>query len=485
MIIDDLDLVEIVSIEEDGEDECFDISNFEDDCFNNEGNFFCDDVLVHNCIPDYVKNRDINKNWAKSVNPKVAEILKDTYGIIVYQEQLQAMWVQLANFTVPEAEAARKIISKKWLAKLPQVEKQWKEGASKVIGKNEADEWWKKMVDFGRYCFNLSHATAYSIITFQCLYLKAYFPAEWWAAVLTECQPYKHSTYMSAAKLDGVKFGNLDVNKLTMEYSVKGDQIVTGLLSVKGIGKKSAKTFSDVKGPFLDVDDMVKKCGKSKKAFERFIKLGGFDLIHKNRRGLWIWYQYMYCSGDEQKRVKKFLHEQFGLPEAEIKKERDRQIKFYKLQYPKKNVIPSKILNWRPKVELKRDDVIDYFNDYSPAEILQIEKELLGYYWSSPLDLYQTNGYTIEEAKTCGQIEAVIETVTEKKSQKGNKFFVFKLNDGVQTTDVTVWADVYENTSRKITQPGVGICIGVDYNEDRRNFKICNGGMILPLFKKD
>ena len=151
----DLEEVVILSIEEDGEEECYDISNYEDDCLDNEGNFFCDDILVHNCIPDYIARRDDpNQGWKNGVDKRITNILSDTFNVIVYQESLTAIWIQLAGFTVPEAEAARKIIAKKWTEKLPVVEKQWKDGASKSIGIDEVNKWWDLMYTFGRYAFN-------------------------------------------------------------------------------------------------------------------------------------------------------------------------------------------------------------------------------------------------------------------------------------------------------------------------------------------
>ena len=156
--LNDLEKVIVEEIQEIGDDEVYDISNYENDCIDNEGNFFCNDVLVHNCIPEYIKRRDDKEmKWKEGMDPRIVEILKSTYGIITYQEQLQTMWIRLAGFNVPEAEGARKVIAKKWQDKLPQVEKKWKDGAEKVIGKEEADKWWDLMKSFGRYAFNLAH----------------------------------------------------------------------------------------------------------------------------------------------------------------------------------------------------------------------------------------------------------------------------------------------------------------------------------------
>lgn len=440
-------------------------------------------------IPEYIARRDDpTQKWRETEDPRITEMLESTYGIIVFQEQLQAMWMQLAKFTTPEAEAARKVVSKKWVDKLPKIEEQWKKGASATIGEQVASEWWEKMVTFGRYCFNKSHAVAYSIVTYRCLYLKAHYPAEWWAAVMTMCQPWKLSNYMSAARLDGVKFSNLDANHLTIDYTVKGDQVIPGLVSVKGAGKKACHQFTTIPGPFMDVDDFVGKCGKSKNIMERLIKLGAFDQIHKNRRGLWAWYQYKYATGKPITQLRKAINTRFSWTQAQIDAERDRQAQAFLALNPKKTKIPKKILKYKgPKKPLvTRDQVLDLFEDYSPGDILKIEKDFLGYYWTSPLDMYLTEGFTIEEAKIDGYLEGVIETVAEKRAKKsGNKFYILHLTDGVQSADVLVWSDIYHATPPAVFQQGVGVRIAVDYNEEKKGFKIKDNSFIVPLIRKD
>jgi len=106
-------------------------------------------------LKHFVENRDdVTQKWKEELDPRIVDILRETSGILCYQEQLSATWMSLAGFTVPEAEAARKIISKKWVEKLPQVEKQWIEGATKTIGKEAAEHFWELMRTFGRYAFN-------------------------------------------------------------------------------------------------------------------------------------------------------------------------------------------------------------------------------------------------------------------------------------------------------------------------------------------
>jgi len=106
-------------------------------------------------IPEAVENRDdMYGSWKKKLHPDILRVLESTYGVIVYQEQLQAIWQIVAGFTAPQAQEARKAVAKKWVHKLKPIREQWIVGATRVLGAREAEMWWPKMETFGRYAFN-------------------------------------------------------------------------------------------------------------------------------------------------------------------------------------------------------------------------------------------------------------------------------------------------------------------------------------------
>jgi len=461
------------------------------------------DLVVYNAlgrpgpmdmIPEYIKRRDDKSlAWKKGVDDRITNLLSETYNVIVYQEQLQAMWIRLAGFTVPEAEAHRKVISKKWKDKLPLVEKQWKTGAAKTIGQDEADKWWGLMVEFGRYAFNRAHSVAYSLITYWCLYLKAHYPAEWWAAAMAGCHKDKLKSYMGAAKLEGVVFGGLDVNKLTYAFAVIDDKVVIGLQAVKGVGEKASGELCSLKGPFTNVDEMVGQLGKKKGIFERLIKLGAFDKLHPNRKGLWMWYQYKYCSGPEFTELRKEIDSKIMPPESDLEKIRAEKIEEFSRLYPKRKKIPKTLLEWKPKIGHRspvpsRDQVIDLYDDYTLKEKLGIEKDILGYYWTSPRGMFRIqSGTTLEDAKvkkTNCRIEVVIEDVVRKISKNKNPFYILSVTDGIQEADITIWESTV-NSHKNLFHPGQGIIMNVDYSPDRNNFKISKDNSVRILQKTD
>jgi DNA polymerase III alpha subunit len=299
---------------------------------------------------------------------------------------------------------------------------------------------------------------------------------------------------MSAAKLDGVEFGTIDINNLTQEFTVLNGKVIPGLKAIKGVGEKAAIAFTKIPGPFDSIDDMISKCGKHKIIFERLIKLGAFDKLHPNRRGLWVWYKYKYCSGPDIRELKKQVDAEFEWPEKNVLNDRAKHIAEYKQLNPKKKKIPVGLLKWRPKIILTREQVINLFNDYSITERLMIEKSMLGYYWSSPLTMYHTRGNTIKKAKELSlasdqpiivKIEAVVEKVETKRAKaSGSFFYIMHLTDGVQTTDVVVWADVYNSCDKRVFHEGAGVEVDVVYNSERNSFRIANGSVVIPLLNK-
>lgn len=148
----------IKSITKRGTKQTYDILNMAQDKYKNEGNFILDGVIVHNSIPDVIKNRDDKSGkWReelRSLSEDMYKILEDTHGKIVYQEQLANIWQLVGGFTATEAQEARKAVAKKWVEKLKPIKQKWMIGASAKLGKEKATEWWDDMESFGRYAFN-------------------------------------------------------------------------------------------------------------------------------------------------------------------------------------------------------------------------------------------------------------------------------------------------------------------------------------------
>jgi len=413
----------------------------------------------------------------------------DTHGIIVYQEQLQKLWQMFAGFTAPEAEKARKAVAKKWTDQLKSIEQQWRNGASKTLGEEWADKMWERMIAFGRYAFNKSHSCSYILVVYWCAWLKVHFAPEWWSAVMSACDPDRVPRYMNTARLEGVKFGEIDVLNLTKKFSVASNLEVTpGLTSIRGINKIADKL--EGRHQYHSVDDFVTRNGRSKRVLEPLIKLGAFKKIHGNIKATWMWYQYRYCTGKDITKLKAEIRD--GLLQAAnwnedtISQERKRQIVAWQATYPNRSKVPPTILNWRPKVDDNMEAVMSlYKDDYILPEILEFEKEYLGYYWHSPLDMYKTTpGRTITDIKNSklgrGEIEVVVDRLVLAQTKANKPMGRLYVTDGLASCTVILWADQLEAFGEYL-KPGFGVRIRVEYDQGRNTFTIKNNSFPLPL----
>lgn len=471
-------------------------------------------------IPEAMQNRDdVHGKWKHRLHPDILEILKDTYGVIVYQEQLQAIWQKVAGFTAPEAQEARKAVAKKWAHKLKPIKAKWLEGATSVLGAKEAVEWWDKMESFGRYAFNKSHSVSYCLVTLRCLWLKAHFAPEYWAAVMSDCHPDKLVRYMSVARsedwkptnitqsgrsktstnIKAVKFGTININNLSSDYTVSGNVVNQGLIGIKKIGEKAAESFCG-KGEWNHIDEFVNynEKRKNKIVLERFIKLGAFSHLpnHGNTKALWDYYQYKYSSGNSQLKseIKIKLLEKEGWNDKTIAEERQRQIKEYLKLYPNRKKIPNKFNTWVPKADDTFDNIIAlYEEDFTFSEKLSFQKEFLGFYLDSPLELFDLRGgCSIKDAKNAGlaDSEYIIESMIlsieyamtkPKNNKEPTQYAKLTVTDGVQRTVLFMWNNELANTEAATLKPGVGIRVRVKYDKQRSTFTVSRGASLIKL----
>jgi DNA polymerase-3 subunit alpha len=431
----------------------------------------------------YIKRRDDPKQaWRGELHPKMVEALSDTYGVCIFQEQLQQVWVDVCGFTMAEAEAARKIIAKKRQEEMPALGHKVVAGASRVLGEKQAAALWADMVSFGRYAFNRSHAVAYCLIAYRTLYLKAHYPAEWWTAVMSECHRDRLARYVGIAKAEGTRFGSIDCRRLTESFDVTGDRVLPGLNVIKGIGSAAKKLAGQ--RDFQSLDEFILVHGKGKIVLERLIKLGAFDAIHPNRKALWIWYLYKYAR---HKKTREVVGTLFAWSEKRIAAERQKLAASFRKLHPKRKV-PKKLAEWTPKIDPSFEQLAQrlHGHNFTAKEILSFEKEYLGFYWSSPMEQFVWRGHTIARARITGKLECVVEAKAMRRSEKtGNDYMKLTVTDGFESAALVAWSDtVAAATNAKALAVGNGISVSVSWSEKFRSFTIASGSVIVPLMRQ-
>ncbi|OQX71242.1 DNA polymerase III subunit alpha [Candidatus Parcubacteria bacterium 4484_255] len=237
-------------------------------------------------IPDYI-DRKHGLKQIKYLHPKLKPILKKTYGIAIYQEQVLQIVRDLAGFSFSEADVLRKAVGKK-IAKLLQKQKEkFISGCIKnKISKKTAEKVFAFIEPFARYGFNRSHATCYAIIAYQTAYLKAHYPTEFVAALLCSDQNNidKITTEIKSAEEMGIKILPPDVNESFKDFTVIGkNKIRFGLLAIKNVGQGISETIikeRKTNGNFQNLEDFLARIRSkdlNKKSLESLIKSGALD----------------------------------------------------------------------------------------------------------------------------------------------------------------------------------------------------------------
>ncbi|MBO7220821.1 MAG: DNA polymerase III subunit alpha [Alistipes sp.] len=245
-------------------------------------------------IPDFIDRKHGRKPIEYDI-PVMEKYLKDTYGITVYQEQVMLLSRLLADFTRGEADTLRKAMGKKILSKLMELKPKFlKGGAANGHDKVVLEKIWEDWVKFASYAFNKSHATCYSWVAYQTAYLKANYPSEYMAALLSANlnSIEKLELYMSECSRMGISVLSPDINESQMQFSAnqKGD-IRFGLAAIKGVGEGAVTAIiaeREKNGPFKDIYDFAERCNYTavnRKCFENIAMSGGFDSIIDFSRG--------------------------------------------------------------------------------------------------------------------------------------------------------------------------------------------------------
>ncbi|MCC6465239.1 MAG: DNA polymerase III subunit alpha, partial [Planctomycetes bacterium] len=225
---------------------------------------------------------------------RLREVLSDTYGTLIYQEQAMLIARKLAGFTPGEADKLRKAIGKKQQEEMDKLRPKFVQGCEKAgFGAALGEHLWAQIEGFGSYGFNKAHTVAYGLITYQTAWLKTHYAAEYYAALLTSVigNNDKIVEYMRAIRASGVKVVPPDINRSEAEFTARDGQVIFGLSGMKGVGTKAVEKIIEgrAKGPFkglMHFLDSVDLTQINKAVLESLARGGAFDSLGLNRRSL-------------------------------------------------------------------------------------------------------------------------------------------------------------------------------------------------------
>ena len=248
-------------------------------------------------IPQFIA-RMHGEEKIEYVHPKAEPILKESYGIIVYQEQVMLLTRALANFTRGESDTVRKAMGKKKLDLLAKLEVKFLDGCEEqgTLDRETAKDLWEKFKEFAKYAFNKSHAIAYSIVANQCAYLKAHYTPEFIAAAMSSNlnDTDQLALFVDDAKSNfGIQIVAPDINESESLFTVKDGKIVYALAAIKGVGTAATDAIiaeRNANGKFKNLTDFAKRCAPimNKRILEAFAKVGVLDSLEKNRAAIFM-----------------------------------------------------------------------------------------------------------------------------------------------------------------------------------------------------
>jgi DNA polymerase-3 subunit alpha len=368
--------------------------------------------------------------------PQLEPILKETYGIILYQEQVMQIANVIGGYTMAQADTLRKMMGKKQVSAMEKEKPKFLEGAKKQkINENKAKTIWEQMETFAEYGFNKSHSAAYSIITYQTAYLKAHYPVAFMAALLTSEKDNRDKIikHMTNCKEMGINILPPDINESQKDFSVSGDNIRFGLAAVKNVGESAIESIIAMgkESKFISFMDFLSRVDLrkvNKRVIESLIKCGAFDSLGYYRR------QLMECCEE-------------AMEEAQRKQKEllSNQASFFETLDNAGSSLENGAVSYR----------IPDIPEWDHKELLSIEKETLGFYITGhPLHGYaeklkfitNVNASSIgsKQDKDTITIAGVISTLTERLTRKKDIMCNIILEDLQGSVSIIFWADVYK-----------------------------------------
>jgi DNA polymerase-3 subunit alpha len=377
----------------------------------------------------------IDSKWGRQPisypDPCLEPILKETYGVIVYQEQVMQVAQRIGGYSLGQADLLRRAMSKKKVEVMQKEKEKFVEGAVKNGFKAEdADRIFEILIPFAGYGFNKSHAAAYSVVAYRTAYLKANFPAEFMAANLTNeiNNTDKLTEYINEARAMGLELEPPSVNHSESYFTVVEGKIVYGLLGIKGVGEGLAKAIvaeREAHGPFQGFMDFVERLGTStmnKKTLECLSLAGCFDA--------------------------------FGRPRMELVSNIERAVDWAARKEAAGRYGQVSLFDGCEEEEFP-PFVLEPSEEYPRAELLRLEKELLGFYFSGhPMDEYKKIWERCADADLAHPeranaerlytVVAMLKDFREIITKNGKKMAFGAITDFAGSMEIVAFPDVLE-----------------------------------------
>ncbi len=428
-------------------------------------------------IPDFI-NRKQGREKVVYPHPLLENLLKNTFGIMVYQEQIMQTAQILAGYSLGGADLLRRAMGKKDKEKMAKERVKFVKGAQELhqIPDSKSSEVFDVMEKFAEYGFNRSHSAAYSVVAYQTAYLKANYPAEYMACVLTHNMSNidKITFFMDETRRMGIPILGPDINESSIRFDTnKEGKIRFGLGAIKGTGDAAVESIiseRNANGPYKNIYDVVERVNLrtvNKKTFESLVQAGALDLFAEIHR-----YQYLIAPEKNPSFIEKVIKYGNAIKEEDA------------------NSQESLFGGGNDKSGFSRPlpPVCEPFDQLTK---LKLEKEIIGFYLSGhPLDQYKleiahfcTPLSEIENNKNKDiRLGGMVSQFTERTAKNGNRFGIITIEDFTSTYELALFGNDYINFSRYLNV-GSQVLISGAYktrfhNSTQFEFKITNVSLL-------
>ena len=413
-----------------------------------------------NMIPSYL-DRKKARAPVEYIFPELEPILKETYGIIIYQEQVQQIAVEIAGYSYGEADVLRRAMGKKIQSVMAKQKNRFLEGAErKNFHLKKAEKLFDQMAEFAKYGFNKSHAAAYCVLAAQTAWLKRYYPLEFLTAQMTieQNDSDKLAAYVQDTKVHGFVVLQPHVNRSFQHFAIQGDKIIFSLGAVKGIGVSAAKEIARVRESLEDkkfnrLEDFFSSSDLkrvNKKTLEALVKSGALDELGFNRREIF-------------ENIDKFCA--FGAKQAEDRASGQSSL-FESLENegPMENQLKLKSLpDWPLKKRLGFEkEFFGFYLEDHPMKALDGLRASIK--CKSLFELKQSKDLKTQPmVKTLAEISSLRELITKK----AQRMAFAQLEDGTSSMEAVFFPEVYGQARKILSLQGEALCVSGTLKKDR------------------
>lgn len=420
-------------------------------------------------VDDFVERKHGKKSVEYQV-PQLEPILKETYGVIVYQEQVMKIAGDLANYSMAEADDLRKAMGKKIPEIMADHRERFMQGAAdNGIPTDKAGQIFYLMEKFGGYGFNKSHSAAYALIAYQTAFLKAHFPVEFMASLLTSEMNSIDGVvkYMAECRSQGIEVLPPDINESGKNFNVAGAKIRFGLVAVKNVGESAIDCIIEARrdGKFSSLFDFCERVDLkkvNKRVVESLIKCGAFD-----------------ATGQYRSRMTASLEDILDYGQRIQRERSDPQMGLFEVK------------GSRPAINLPPVPEIDEWNE---KQLLAFEKEALGFYitghplsgYEDLLEKFANTNTTVLKEKSDGdiiRIGGIVRSIKTIKTKKGDLMAFVTIEDLHGSVEITIFSSVYVKVYDLLNDDNPIIVQG-RVQKDESNIKIL-ADTVIPMEKAE